>query len=116
MSLKFDKEEYDKWILSHKEKFDNDLPVKIYKTIKTDILLEEKDKNNFLLFLDYPNLPINGWIHPCIKCDLLTSNEYFYCNYNDKNIYLNKCTDCKINNNIKNLIKFVLYPFFGIKK
>jgi hypothetical protein len=62
------------------------------------------NKNNIRTYiLDYyspderlklTTLPLNGWIHPCIYCDIQTSRYKLFFKKMDRYIYF-ICKDCK---------------------
>ena len=98
MSNKFHKKEYDKWIQSYKSLNHTKEFIVDVEYISINFYIEKKDKDNFLIFYHdpYDNLPLKGWQHYCYVCQNITSKEYFYSIYMNKNIYINKCTECKI--------------------
>ena len=44
--------------------------------------------------LTFTTLPLNGWIHPCIYCDIQTSRYKLFFKKMDRYIYF-ICKDCK---------------------
>ena len=76
---------------------------KIISTIKKNIFLEIKKNNDILIFYDYNEelLPKKGWFHYCFFCNLVTCNENFYCVYKNRNIFINKCSKCNLNEDNK---------------
>lgn len=63
---------------------------------------------------NYKNLPLNGWLFPCLTCGEITSshnNDVFKKNFlSSKLIYVPICKKCK-----RNKVEYELDPFY-IKK
>lgn len=57
------------------------------------MLYYENINNKHLIFLEYDEKKINGWIHYCYLCDTKTSRLQLY--NNSKNKFVIICKDCK---------------------